>query len=492
MQSVFSVSENANEHPRRSRPSENWLKSPSWIDGGVDPPRFYSSQEEMNIDRVAVGYPPLRGSVPERSMLTSQPVSSGSNGTIAEPSATQAACVATSIPCEATGHLVSITTVYTAFEKPISARSSRAPVKKSKARTTKSDQIILDGTTRAKFIEAALAVHDIADQYSPGVYSGPSFKFWWTGSSGGKTGATMIENDHDFEVAVAAILKKKKDTCHVNVEFDLDDMDGYRITTRKRGLPRADNDNHGDSDELLYGTKVPRLDGFTEEQQLHGSIILDLKAKYSCERHQGEHGEAGYCFVDASGEHLGLNPRKLKIWAAAIAAADATKHHPPNNIEFDGIRDGRLTVKPRGRSGPVVPPAPQASDATALMMAALVPLIVNNLTARQSHSSDSAEVVPGQPTTPTRPRQRAQPPLSPAPAVGFELHACITDFLKSKEIDLTESEPVLTQLELTPDILPEVPVTHLCELMNTVEGRVRKFQVFCKEWSARLEAKRQQ
>lgn len=48
-------------------------------------------------------------------------------------------------------------------------------------------------------------------------------------SSGGKGGAATIENDHDFSVALSALLKKKKDSCGVGVEFDADSMDGYRI-----------------------------------------------------------------------------------------------------------------------------------------------------------------------------------------------------------------------------------------------------------------------
>jgi hypothetical protein len=72
----------------------------------------------------------------------------------------------------------------------------------------------------------------------------------------------------------------------------------------------------------------------------------------------------------------------------------------------------------------------------------------------------------------------------------MELHSCIGDFLRSKGIDLIASEPALMELELTPDIVADVPVARLCEVMGTVEGRVRKFQVFCKEWNARLEDKK--
>jgi len=41
----------------------------------------------------------------------------------------------------------------------------------------------------------------------------------------------MIDNDHQFGVAVAALLKKNKKTCQVGVEFDVDEMNGYHIHT---------------------------------------------------------------------------------------------------------------------------------------------------------------------------------------------------------------------------------------------------------------------
>ena len=55
--------------------------------------------------------------------------------------------------------------------------------------------------------------------------------FWLTFLSGGKKGVT-IENDREYMVAIEAILKKAK-TCQVNVEFDLDSMDGYRIQLKR-------------------------------------------------------------------------------------------------------------------------------------------------------------------------------------------------------------------------------------------------------------------
>jgi hypothetical protein len=47
-------------------------------------------------------------------------------------------------------------------------------------------------------------------------------------------------------------------------------------------------------------------------------------------------------------------------------------------------------------------------------------------------------------------------------------------------------------LEFTPDIIPDIPVARLCEITGAVEGRLRKFQTFCKDWNSRLLAKKAQ
>jgi hypothetical protein len=54
--------------------------------------------------------------------------------------------------------------------------------------------------------------------------------------SGGKAGATTIDNDHQFNVAMAALLKKNKATCQVGVEFDTDEMNGFRVRNRVCGF----------------------------------------------------------------------------------------------------------------------------------------------------------------------------------------------------------------------------------------------------------------
>lgn len=262
---------------------------------------------------------------------------------------------------------------------------------------------------------------------------------------------------------------------------------------------------------LITCTQVPRVDRFSEQAQLHGAIILELKRKWPCAQHKGENGDSGFCYISPNGEHLGLNSRKLKFWAASIvssqlyttpthlttisqAAADSTKHKPPNTVEFDGVRDGRLIApKPRGRSGPRAQATGSApnNDATALLMAAMIPLLSNLSQKRprsvSPHRSSSA-------SAPTKPRDaRVMPfPLSPIPGTGSELRACLSDFAGASGIDITECEEPLMDLELTPDIIPDIPVARLLEVTGTVEGRIRKFQAYCRIWNTRLDAKKVQ
>lgn len=140
-------------------------------------------------------------------------------------------------------------------------------------------------------------------------------------------------------------------------------------------------------------------------------------------------------------------------------------------------------MKPRGRVGPrnsrgrgSGSPS-TASDTTTLLLAAMLP-IINNL-APKAHTSAAdlpatpprAPIQPTMPATPTKPLA----PLSPVPNTASELHACLADLLKVKGIDLVGAEAVFANLDLTPDIILEVPVARLCEITGALEGRVWKF-----------------
>lgn len=67
--------------------------------------------------------------------------------------------------------------------------------------------------------------------------------------------------------------------------------------------------------------QVPQVENFSDTAQLHGSLILELKKKWPCQSHQGEHGQVGHCYVAPSGEHIRLNALRLKAWAAAIVCS---------------------------------------------------------------------------------------------------------------------------------------------------------------------------
>ncbi|GBE83748.1 predicted protein [Sparassis crispa] len=385
-------------------PSEGWLREPAWIDGGVKPPHFYHTHAEIvnavhaaanggiHIPTTSRDQPPL---VPVRSLAAPlDALRPPSVPLVAiQPRAPPLAAAAelqirptAATPLEGAGHIISITHVFTLPEmKTVSSRGSKAAAPKP-TMNIRFEHIVLEGIGRTGFMQAFLAVHDLADQFSPGVHLGPDFKLWWMGSSGGKTRAPTIENDHQFKVALGALLKKKG-ACQVGMKFNTDQMDGYRI---QKLVPLVNPDLNAAEDELLYGTKVPHIESFSAQSQLHGAIIMQLKDKWSCQQHSGEHGESGYCYVTPNAEHIGMNTRKLKSWASAIAAADATKHEPPHTLDFDGTRNGcHSAVRSRGRTGSHADstPTPSSSftDPSALLMAAILPLITG-LSCKHDHS----------------------------------------------------------------------------------------------------------
>ncbi len=133
-----------------------------------------------------------------------------------------------------------------------------------------------------------------------------------------------------------------------------------------------------------------------------------------------------------------MNPRRLALWASAIVrstagflyrssltshsylrqhANDATKHEPPNTIEFDGVRDGRVVaVKPRGRSGPGAASTDNATSA--MLIAAMVPLLTS-LVDRNSVAVAAPSSGPSMSATAASSLKR---PLSPASDIGNELN----------------------------------------------------------------------
>ncbi|KAL6303693.1 hypothetical protein BKA93DRAFT_817976 [Sparassis latifolia] len=438
--------------PGRSLP-RLWLREPAWIDGGVNSPHFYHTHAKIADAVQAAANAGIR--VPAVGTSADVSLLAGADMPVAAP------------PVAGPPVFAPQAVVQPGVAPPmVAVELPAAPASTCKL------HIVLEGIKHTGFIQAFLAVHDLADQFSPGVHSGPNFKLWWTGSSGGKTQAPTIENDHQFEVALGALLKKSKG-CQVSVEFNTDLMGGFRI---RKLVPLANSNLSTVEDELLYGTKVPHVESFSEQVQLHG-----------------------YCYIMPNGEHVGLNSCKLKSWASAIAAVDATKHMPPHTIDFDGAHNGRNSVaSSRGRTGPhsgvmqpssasfIQPSSSSFTDPTALLIAAMLPLIVE-LSRKHGRSPSPMHAPP--PCTPTR--SRVMPPVfSPMPGRGAELRSCLSAFAEAKGIDLTACENDLLVLEFTPDVISEVSCARLCEVTGAVEGKVVKLQTFCKGWSARLEKKR--
>jgi hypothetical protein len=69
-----------------------------------------------------------------------------------------------------------------------------------------------------------------------------------------------------------------------------------------------------------FTIQVPRVDLFSEQAQLHGAIIVQLKTKWPCAEHQGKNGGGGHCYIAHNGDHVGLNNHRFKIWASAIVS----------------------------------------------------------------------------------------------------------------------------------------------------------------------------
>ncbi|KAJ3505283.1 hypothetical protein NMY22_g17640 [Coprinellus aureogranulatus] len=187
----------------------------------------------------------------------------------------------------------------------------------------------------------------------PRPVSGPSFKIYWNGSAGGKTNAASILTDEDFNMNKAALSRKrvKPEVC---VEFNHLDLEAFRIQeVAAQTLASASGVANDEAPELAYGTQVPQLSSFTTNAQLHGVYIMELKRKHRCDQHCGEHGEPGYCYVASDGTHIRLNMHRLRLWAAAWAAGEATKYQPPNGEAFDGARDSGPPVRPRVEGDPI-------------------------------------------------------------------------------------------------------------------------------------------
>lgn len=546
--------------------SEAWLRQPAWIDGGVEPPQFYVSHEEINETLVAYGLPPLplpRGapamnnirragpSIQVRaptspaapphlppSHLTgvfgparadsvaldphvhgaghALPAEEAPHGDmqafnnappvdVARPTNAALPVDAAPVPAAAnddantaqpinepvgavTGPVedlypvsVGISYMRASSAKPAS-RGKPAPM--AKMDVNKVTHIALnETTTRSDFIRACLKVHGLDKKYALDTDLGPRFRFSWKGSAGGRSRAAAIDTDENWRATLPGALRKKAD---ILVEFDLKDLQAAKAMQHPIG-----EDEEGDY-ELLCGTQVPAVEQFSEADQLHGAIILKLKKQWKCMDHSGEHGEDGYCYVikdtdgAASNVHYALNPRRLRDWAAGIAAHKDTLYMPPASILDGGPRNvqGPDGAKPRGRTGPRPPPLGAASpavDPSTLMATAMVPLALMAMERMSGMMGSGANQVTGAAGAPAN-----GVPAYPRPRPGQELRYCLVALHDTKGIDLLAAEGKLAEHDFTPDVIPDVPVAQLAALLGVTEGKVLKLRQFCVQWLAQM------
>ncbi|KIK05387.1 hypothetical protein K443DRAFT_3876 [Laccaria amethystina LaAM-08-1] len=212
------------------QPSAGWLQNPAWIDGGVNPPCYYYTHEEINDTLHANGISPRSHAeqhAAQMSRISPIPVPSVPAplsfdfANLPQNNSIETATVAPA------GHLINVTHLYSKLP-PVQGPCTR-PAAPKKGKITKLDNIILEGTTCVNFIKAFFRAHNINDQYSPGVHSGPDFKLWWSSSSGRKTGAHSIQNNTQFMIALQALHKQGKNKTHVSIEFNIDAMEGFWI-----------------------------------------------------------------------------------------------------------------------------------------------------------------------------------------------------------------------------------------------------------------------
>lgn len=81
-------------------------------------------------------------------------------------------------------------------------------------------------------------------------------------------------------------------------------------------------------------------------------------------------------------------------------------------------------------------------------------------------------------------------PTSPPPSIANELHAFLLALRKTRSIDILAYEQVLSDLEFTPDILPEVPALRLVQIFGGTEGRALKIRAYANVWYDELVEKR--
>ncbi|KAJ2932453.1 hypothetical protein H1R20_g4638, partial [Candolleomyces eurysporus] len=492
-------------------PSDFWLKHPGWIDHTANPPRYYVCAKEINEALKIWG--PITGI--QQEAHTPAPSEPRSPLTPPEPRSPfdrdyeldQAMAHVSPTPVSGAdaisalqlnedtqttlgdaGAAVSTENLYVVRAVFNHAAPLVPGVKTSKKSqsTVKIFTINIHNTNCVQFITAALQAHSLNHTFSPGTVSGPPIKLYWTGSAGGKTNAASILKEEDFDINRQALFRKKSKP-EVTVEFSANNLEPFRIqATASQALAEGPMD---ENQELAYGTQVPQISSFNTTTQMHGLYILELKKKWKCEKHLGEHGDSGHCYVSADGSHIRLNGYRLKLWAAAWAAGDATKHAPPNIDAFDGDRstDGpAFRARGRGQRSDAGVEGGAATGTSNDLVAMLVGALLPTLGRKRARSESASPRARPDFRTPARASTSTLLlPMSPLPSPGSELNACLTAFLAKQGIDFLVYETALSSLDLTPDIIAVATDSLLMDVLGATIGKVLKLKVFCESWTAR-------
>ncbi|KAJ7141672.1 hypothetical protein C8R43DRAFT_954629 [Mycena crocata] len=321
-------------------------------------------------------------------------------------------------------------------------------------------------TTRVEFIPIALSAHGYDEVYVAGVANGPVMRIFWTGSPGGKAGASVIQYDDDWKIIkekLGNVVKTSKKLDTVSVIFDLDTMEGFKQRSKRMHSPDPYES------ELSYGTRVPNADNFTPAQIALGAVIDRIKAAHFCKEH-------GTCFINGDLQHIEMNRFRLTMWGRAVESGQCAPEDPPPKellSAWTGSSGTPSMSKPRGRTGPF--PAQQlastsTSDTTNLLLTTMMPVMAMMAQNMASNVPPPAPIV-------LPPASRSPPQASsPPPPIEDDLDVFMDAFRRAKNTPdavVDAAKTGLRDARYTPDILSESSVSseRLMELTGLAEGR---------------------
>ncbi|KAH6880882.1 hypothetical protein BKA70DRAFT_1126252 [Coprinopsis sp. MPI-PUGE-AT-0042] len=340
-------------------------------------------------------------------------------------------------------------------------------------------------TEHADMVNALLFSHNLHNEFKAGERVGPTLKIWWTGVS--KSLASTVNTDADWKEVRSSLQRKTekaRNVPNVFVEIQCDDLKGFRISPSVL-VSKQVSPNTYLAVVILTAEPFVQSTVFTAKAKLHGDIILELKKLWPCSTHLGENGGQGYCYMPGNPDrdHVILTNYRLRVWAAACANLEATKHEPPATLAFDGPDNGSSKFRPRGKKGPgpsTLTPTPSTSSSADT----LVGLVLGKFLADCDKSSPRYHPYQTPPRRPVPASPRRQL-MSPAASPGTELETCLASFFLHEGIDFTSHAFTLSALDLTPDILSSADTPLLIDLLTTTIGKVLKLKKFGDSWNKR-------